>query len=466
MKKRSLLGFMLFVMMMFVFPQIGQAAEGNTSIYLDGKALEISKNAQVQNMNGTIMIPIRVVVEELGFNVNWEKQTRTVTIQQSGNEVKLVVDQSTATVNGNAVALQVAPKLITDTVIVPLRFVSEQLGLTVAWDNQTKTVSLVTPPPVSQPEPDPDSNAGSNNGIDAALTHVQGISFQNNQLMIAVDKNVTPNVFKIANPDRIVVDLPNSFFASTFGDNQYLDSGYSGYFDVNEYPDVAKIRYSLFNNNPSTLRVVIDLNNAKNYELINTDGLITVNLIDSISLPPAGNGNKIVVLDAGHGGSDPGAISVTKKKEKDFNLAVTLKVYELLLKESKIEVVLTRDSDTYPTLPERAKLANDLNADIFISIHANAGSATASGVETYYTRSESLALANVMHKHLVSSSGLTDRKVRTKNLHVTRETKMPAVLLEFGYLSNKSDDALLATEDFRNRVAEGVAQGIKEYLGL
>lgn len=456
---------MFFVMMMFVFPQIGQAAEGSTTIYLDGKALEISKNAQIQNMNGTIMIPIRVVVEELGFNVNWEQQTRTVTIQQSGTEVILVVDQSTAYVNGNPVTLEVAPKLITDSVIVPLRFISEQLGLTVGWDNQTKTVSLISPP---KSDSGTDSNAGSNDVINAELTNVQGISFNNNQLMIAVDRNVTPSVFKIDNPNRIVVDLPNTVFASTFGSNQYLDSGYSGYFDVNEYPDVAKVRYSLFNNNPSTVRVVIDLNGAKDYKVItNDDGLIIVDLnVDSNTLPPVSNGNKIVVLDAGHGGSDPGAISVTKKKEKEFNLAVTLKVRDLLLKESKIDLVLTRDSDTYPTLQERAKLANDLNADIFISIHANAGSATASGVETYYTRSESLSLANVMHKHLVSSSGLTDRKVRTKNLHVTRETKMPAVLLEFGYLSNKSDDALLATEEFRNRVAEGVAQGIKEYLGL
>lgn len=452
-------------MMLFVFPQTGQAAEGSTSIYLDGRALEISKNAQVQNMNGTIMIPIRVVVEELGFNVNWEKQTRTVTIQQSGIEVNLVVNQSTAYVNGDPVTLQVQPKLITDTVIVPLRFVSEQLGLTVGWDNETKTVSLVSP--VLEPDSGSDSNTGSNDINEAELTNVMGISFNNNQLMIAVDENVIPNVFKIANPDRIVVDLPNTVFGSTFGDNQYLENGYSGYFDINEYPDVAKVRYSLFNNNPSTVRVVIDLNHAKDYEVINTDGLIIVDLnVESSSIPPVSNGNKIVVLDAGHGGSDPGAISVTKKKEKDFNLAVTLKVRDLLLKESKIDVVLTRDSDTYPTLQERAKLANDIYADIFISFHANAGSATASGVETYYTRSESLELANVVHKHLVSSSGLTDRKVRTKNLHVTRETKMPAILLEFGYLSNKSDDALLATEDFRNRVAEGVAQGIKEYLGL
>ncbi|MOA25537.1 Sporulation-specific N-acetylmuramoyl-L-alanine amidase [compost metagenome] len=127
---------------------------------------------------------------------------------------------------------------------------------------------------------------------------------------------------------------------------------------------------------------------------------------------------------------------------------------------------MTRDSDTYPTLQERAKLANSMNADIFISIHANSGSSTASGVETYYTRSESLALANVMHKYLVQSSGLTDRKVRTKSLHVTRETTMPAVLLECGYLSNSKDDALLYTEDFQNNVADGIAKGIKEYLGL
>lgn len=127
---------------------------------------------------------------------------------------------------------------------------------------------------------------------------------------------------------------------------------------------------------------------------------------------------------------------------------------------------MTRESDTYPTLQDRVKIAENANADIFISIHANSGPATATGVETYYTRSESAGLAKVMHKHLVESSGLPDRKVRTQSLHVTRETTMPAVLLECGYLSNKNDEALLYTEEFQNNVAQGIVDGIKEYLGV
>ncbi|SDF41347.1 N-acetylmuramoyl-L-alanine amidase [Fontibacillus panacisegetis] len=472
MKKSSWMGFMFLVMVMFLFPQIGHAAGGGTGIYLDGKALELSKNAQVQNMSGNVMIPIRVVVEELGFNVDWDTKTRTVTIQQSDTELKLVVNQSTATVNGNKVSLPVAPKLMTDTVIVPIRFVSEQMGLSVGWENTSKTVYLTSPDSGS------DNGSGNNNGGSdgsgsdsnvndtANLANVSGISFNNNQLMIAVDKNVKPNIFKMSEPNRLVVDLPYTQFASAFSSNQSLDSTMNGFFDVTDYPDVSKVRYALFNNNPSTIRVVIDMNNAKNYTLINNnDGLIIVDL-NADSNDNSGNGNKLVVIDAGHGGSDPGASSVTKKKEKDFNLAVALKVEKLLENEPNIEIVMTRDSDTYPTLQERAKLANSINADIFISIHANAGSATASGVETYYTKSDSLALANVMHKYLVQSSGLSDRKVRTKSLHVTRETTMPAVLLECGYLSNSKDDAVLFTEDFQNSVAEGIAKGIKEYLGM
>lgn len=463
---------MFFVMIMFLFPQIGHAAGGDTSIYLDNKVLELPKNGQVQNMNGSIMIPIRVVVEELGFHVDWDTKTRTVTIQQSDTELKLVVNQSTATVNGKQVSLPAAPKLMTDTVIVPIRFVSEQMGLSVGWDNTSKTVYLTSLESGSGAETGSEqNNSGSqgpdSNGTDtASLANVTGISFDNNQLMISVDKNVTPSIFKMTGPNRLVVDLPYTQFDSTFSSNQFLDSTMNGYFDLTEYPDISRVRYALFNNDPSTVRVVIDLNYDKDYTLINNNnGLIIVDL-NTAANDHSNDGKKLVVIDAGHGGSDPGAISVTKKKEKDFNLAVALKAQKLLQNDPNIEVVMTRDSDTYPTLQERAKLANSMKADIFISIHANSGSATASGVETYYTRSESLALANVMHKYLVQSSGLNDRKVRTKSLHVTRETTMPAVLLECGYLSNSKDNALLYTEDFQNSVAEGIAEGIKEYLGM
>lgn len=477
MKKNGFSVFVFLVMILFVFPQAGQAAGGGASIYLDGKALELTKNGQVQNVNGNVMIPIRVVVEELGFDVNWDKKTRTVTIQQSGTELKLVVDQSTATVNGTKVKLSAAPKVVNETTLVPLRFVGEQMGINVSWDNTKKAVYLITPQSGSGNGVGSGENTSGNEGGQTGdvpapntdLANVGGISFSDNRLMIALDKNVKPTVFKMANPNRIVIDLPNAKFADSFSTGQLLDATQNGYIDITEYPDVSKVRYALFNNNPSTVRVVLDMNLDKNYELINeNDGLIIVNL-DADSMtgnPPGNNGKTLVVIDAGHGGKDPGAIGVTKKKEKDFNLAVALKVEELLKQETDLDFVLTRSSDTYPTLQDRVKIANDLNADLFISIHANAGSAAASGVETYYTRSESRALADVMHNYLVQSSELSDRGVRAKSLHVTRETKMPAVLLECGYLSNKNDNAVLFTEEFQDRVAAGIVDGIKEYVGL
>ncbi|NWL87227.1 MULTISPECIES: N-acetylmuramoyl-L-alanine amidase family protein [unclassified Paenibacillus] len=476
MKKIGFGVLMFFVMFMLVLPQTGHAASGGTSIVLDGKTLNLPANGQVQNLKGNVMIPIRVVSEELGFDVNWEKKTRTVTIQQLDTVLKLVVDQSTAIVNGDSVSLPMAPKLVSDTVIVPLRFVGEQMGLEVSWDNKTKTAYLVSPNSGSGSGSGGNAGSGnqpSNPGQVENLANINGISFSNNQLMIAVDKNVKPSVFTMNGPDRIVIDIPNARFSDSFANGQNLDSNKNGSQEVSDYPGISRIRYSLFSDNPSTVRVVMDMDSAKKYKLVNNnDGLVIIDLnADDSTSPgttPGGgdNGKKLVIIDAGHGGSDPGAISITKKNEKDFTLAVALKVQALLEKESQIEVVMTRDSDTYPTLSDRSNLANKLNADIFISIHGNSGPSTASGVETYYTRSDSAQLANIMHKYLLESSGLADRKVKTQSLHVTRETKMPAVLLECGFLSNSSDESKMYTEQFQDSVANGIVKGIKEYFGM
>lgn len=472
------IGFLVFMLVfIFAFPTIGQAAGSGTSIYLNGEALNLPKNGQVQNVKGNVMIPIRVVMEELGFDVDWEKGTRTVTIKQADTAIKLIVNQTSATVNGKKVAMGIAPMLKQDTTLVPLRFVSEQMGLTVGWDNATKTVYLITPDQGSGNEAGSNTGSGGSNSDNGStnpnpvpsqnLASVKGISFDANRLIIAVDKNVNPNVFKLTGPDRIVIDIPDSRFDDSFSSNHSLDAFQAGFMDINDYPDVTKIRYSQFSDDPSTIRVVMDLAGARNYSLLNAnDGFVIIDLNVDQSYPSRGNGKPLVVIDAGHGGTDPGAISVTKKREKDFNLAVAKKVENLLKNETQLDYVLTRSTDVFVKLQDRAKLANDMNADLFVSLHANSGSATASGVETYYTREESLPFAKTMHKYLVESSGLPDRKVRAKSLHVTRETTMPAVLLEFGYLSNSSDEAVLYTEKFQNSVAQGVVDGIKDYLGM
>ncbi|WP_151734530.1 N-acetylmuramoyl-L-alanine amidase family protein [Paenibacillus tengchongensis] len=473
---------LLLLLFVLVLPERGQAAAAGTSkIILDGKDITAGQSVPVENVNGTVMVPLRMISENLGYNVDWNQTTKTVTVEQQGKSLKLIVNQTSASVDDKTVMLTVAPLLRSDTTLVPLRFIAQEFGLSVDWDNTQKIVTLITPET-------PDSNTGGGGSagggtsvvnppaVDTSgLTMVNGVSFSENRLIIAMEGSAEPKVSKISGPDRIVVDLTNATFSDIFGSGQELDPNLNGKLTVTDYPDVSGVRYSLFSSDPYTVRFVIDLNHAKNYNVEvtgdSTSKLVIVDLNaqstgDTATLP-GNSGRKLVVLDAGHGAKDSGAVGVTGKYEKNFNLAIVLKTAELLKKENNIDVVLTRSDDTFLELKERAGMANSLKADLFISVHANSSSSSAaSGTETYYQREASKALANIMHKYLVQASGLSDRGVRYGNFHVIRETTMPAVLLEVGYLSNKRDEAALFTESLQNKVAAGIVSGIKEYLGL
>ncbi|MBU5345558.1 N-acetylmuramoyl-L-alanine amidase family protein [Paenibacillus lautus] len=472
------LGFvMMLIVFLLAFPKSGEASSSNAAIFLDGEPLNLSSGVQVANMKGNVMIPIRVVSENLGFKVGWEKASQTVTVENSEKTVRMVVGSHQAELNGAQVDLNLPPVLNGKSTLVPLRFVSEQMGLDVKWDNQSKAVFLSSSlPPVSEGEVDPDAgnNPGSQTpppvetGNQAAMT---GLSFSDNRLMIATEGAVTPNVFKVTGPDRIVIDLPDTVFSSAFLAGHAVNAQSGGEMEITDYPDVMKVRYATFSDKPSTVRVVIDLTGPTNYGVTQEAGLIIVDLNaeGEILVPPVppvtGNGKKTVVIDAGHGGSQPGAISANGNQEKVLNLNIALKVEALLRKEKNINVVMTRSDDSTLGLSDRVKVANSIKADIFVSIHGNSNnSSSPHGTETYFTRDASKPLANVMHKHLVKATELMDRGVKYSSLHVTRETTMPAVLLEIGFLSNKGDEAQLFEDDFQNRVAQGIVAGIKEYL--
>lgn len=459
----------MVIIFVMAFPGRGQAASEHSNIYLDGKELVLATDAKIEMINNNIMIPVRVVVENLGFNVIWEQKARTVTIKNNKTTIQLIVNNKIATVDGSKVTLPIGPVLKTDTVLVPIRFVSEQMGLQVDWDNTTKRVYMFSPTGGSGNTddgtvgtiPNPDDTTSSD------LATIDDLNFSDNRLIISTTGSIEPKASVMSSPDRIIIDIPYAKFAETFGSSNQLDSNSQGTFSVMGYSDVSTIRYSLYNDSPSTVRIVIDLNYAKNYKLYAEGSLLIVDLNTSNSGSGVGNGKKIAVIDAGHGNQDPGAIGITGKKEKDYNLAVALKVEKLLKNESIIDVVLTRSSDIFLELKERVKIANDLNADVFVSIHANsAGSSTAAGTETYYKNSSSKAFANVMHKYIVKATGFKDRGVLYGNFHVIRETNMAAVLLEAGYLSNKSNESALFTDSLQNRVAQGIVDGIKEYLGV
>lgn len=466
MKKFSfMLVLLLFVL---VLPEHGQAASAKSKIFLDGKELTSAQSVLVENINGTVMVPLRMISESLGYNVGWNQKSKTVTIEKQGKIIKLVVNQKAASVDNKTVMLTKAPILRSDTTLVPIRFISEQFGLTVSWDNTKKIVYVTSP----------NGNTGGGNGGSpddtTNLTQVNAVSFSENRLIIAMTGSTVPKVTKMNNPDRIVVDLPNATFSDAFGTGQVLDPDLSGKLEVTNYPDVSGVRYSLYSADPYTVRFVIDLNYAKNYNVEvsgNESKLAIIDLnaesTDDTTTQPGNSDRKLVVLDAGHGAKDSGAVGVSGKYEKNFNLAIVKKTAALLKKENKIDYVLTRSDDTFLELKERAAIANNLKADLFISVHANsAGSSSVSGTETYYQREASKALAKVMQKYLVKATGLADRGVRYGNFHVIRETTMPAVLLEVGYLSNKKDEGLLFTEALQNKVAAGIVSGIKEYLDI
>ena len=192
--------------------------------------------------------------------------------------------------------------------------------------------------------------------------------------------------------------------------------------------------------------------------------------------------NKIVYLDAGHGGYDPGA-SYFGISEKSLTLAIQSRVKAKLESEG-YQVVTTRTSDTYVDLTDRSRAANASESDIFVSIHINAsGSSAAQGIETYYyqpyaeypsrinatyhanpTRlSMSDTLANAIQSSLINATGAQNQGVKRQTFAVLRETTAPAVLLELGFLSNPQEAARLSTSDYQETLANAIVAGIKSY---
>ncbi|MEG6585551.1 N-acetylmuramoyl-L-alanine amidase family protein [Dendrosporobacter sp. 1207_IL3150] len=183
---------------------------------------------------------------------------------------------------------------------------------------------------------------------------------------------------------------------------------------------------------------------------------------------------KIICLDPGHGGSDPGAIGPSGTMEKDNTLAVSLLLKEKL-EANGATVIMTRETDqdvAYPNasssdeLGARVNTANDANADIFLSIHNDSfTSITAAGTTTFhYGDDESIQLAAQVQKCLVEELGTKDRGSRFASFYAIRYTNMPAVLIETAFISNPEEELLLASTDGRSKAAESIFNGIVKYF--
>ncbi|MDI9519308.1 MAG: N-acetylmuramoyl-L-alanine amidase [Bacillota bacterium] len=182
-----------------------------------------------------------------------------------------------------------------------------------------------------------------------------------------------------------------------------------------------------------------------------------------------------IMIDAGHGGYDPGAIGQLGTKEKDVVLPISLKV-GYLLQYNNIDVLYTRTSDNVPwpsdlkkNLKYRTDMANDAKVDYFISIHTNASeNLSANGTETFIVGfgGEAEKLAKAVQNELINTIKLRNRGIKKDNLHVLRETNMPAILVELAFISNLIEEKLLQNDEFQEKCAIAIAKGICKYLGV
>ena len=185
----------------------------------------------------------------------------------------------------------------------------------------------------------------------------------------------------------------------------------------------------------------------------------------SDSTPTNGLDGKVIVLDPGHGGTDPGALG-KENKEKDLTLS-TAKKLKAKLEAAGATVYMTRTGDTYPSLDARVAYSKKMKADIFISIHINSGSKTANGIETYYWSSSKneKKLATYVQNEVIDSTGLDSRGVKTANYRVIgTTTTTQSILVELGFISNPDEEQIIETSSFQNDAATGIVNGLEAYF--
>ena len=262
------------------------------------------------------------------------------------------------------------------------------------------------------------------------------------------------------------INIKNIIESDNYNDLNYkltLNGDYTSIFSNTTYP----VSSSYINNivvNSTATSTVITFSEKKIMTVLmsEADGYIYIKPI-----LPKERYSKIIVLDAGHGGSDPGA-SGNGLIEKNLTLSMLNKARALFDSDGTIKCYATRTTDTYPSFNDRTDLGNEVG-DAFISIHINAAANTsAAGTETYslYANDQgngltSYGLASEILKNLLSQLGTKDRKVKSENWIVLRQSKIPASLIEIGFITNSGDAAIMGSDAGQQKVAQAIFDSVK-----
>lgn len=410
--------------------------------------------------NDYALVPIREVCEPMGAKVNYIGVSKQIFVNFSDSYLRLKIGDNVASVDevDTKIPGGIAPMLISINgsdakTMVPVRFMAEKLGFVVDFDDKNGIIKINEPK---------EKEKSIINNFKTSKTSTTAT------IKLTLDKPISEHTKP----------------ALTASDTLYFDISDCKY----ELPSkneinlrgIKSLRFGIHDN---STRVAVDLENYTGYKvtLSNNKKTFTItvtsrppenedNINDepSISHPATG---KIVVIDAGHGGHDPGTsgtLDDEKLYEKQVNIEISKKV-KTLLEKAGVTVIMTRDDDTYLTLSERSDIANINDAVIFASIHSNsAPDETASGFEVYYSKLNnnsttgltSYELAKSVVSELGNNVSIKNRGVKSEDYFVIKTSYMPAILIEVGFMTNQGDLKLMCTKDFQDSFAKGVADGI------
>ncbi|MFD2115903.1 N-acetylmuramoyl-L-alanine amidase [Paenibacillus yanchengensis] len=488
MKKNLLM--LLTCLLFFVIADYGHAAtvaKPNPKLFLNGERIHSEVEPYIEKT--ATLVPLAILSKELGYQVKWDNKLKQATVIKHDKTIKLIINKQDVLVNGEVQKVTIPPRLHKEKTMVPLRFIGEIMGLSFKWDQKSREVHITseTAPKPSPPEVETKPDPGQS--VENAASTISSIAWENNSLLvISYTGKLSPKTSYLKgtdnSADRLIIDMAGTNYSMKAANTVKLDSN----------PYIQGYRHSQFQEKPLMARVVADIHpNQTQYAVTQANNQLFIQFaaigeeipgnnseVDpneqlptepqpEEELPPITGGQVYtVVLDAGHGGTDPGASDSSKKRlEKDFNYNVTLLMKQILDQDGRINVQLSRPEDKKVELRERVAFAHRMKADLFISVHVNSHTASsANGSETYYYHERSKELANVMQKYLLAGTGLADRKVKKAGFLVIKETTMPAILLESGFVSNQHDADVLYNSENQQKIAAQLALGVKEYLKL
>lgn len=433
--------------------------------------------------NDYALVPLRDVFEAVGAKVTYIDLSKQIIVNYNDTYVRLKIGSNKAYVDDKEYSIpgNITPMLIAIAgdeyakTMVPVRFIFENIGFLVEFDEERGNISIFSPDYKKDTvlndydfEMTNDRTTVIRLYSDSEIESITKPSLTSSGVMYFDAKN---SVYSISNSIKVNKGAVKNLRLG-------MHEGYTRIALDTEFIESYKVRLAS-DNQMITITVTMDMEeylNSKKEDTNTENNENNNNTNNEENTPqrpidPVFTGEKVIVIDAGHGGSDPGAQRTydgVTYSEKDLNLAIAKKVKKLL-EDNGVTVIMTREGDTYPSLQDRSDLANKLRAAMFVSIHTNAATVeTASGYEVYYSSLNNFDYTGLTSKELAQSIinslkkniKTINRGVKTENHLVTRTSIMPAVLVEIGFISNKDELNLMISDEFQDNFAKGVVDGI------